>query len=114
MDTVGSLSMFGGVNATVEALGDISLQSGARVALESLGNISIKSPTVAIDDVVLLASGFATSALTSTLATTAKFALPTIDAGECKMPEPPAKSTSLSYIKFENTQSTGGYISAEE
>lgn len=114
MDTFGSLSMFGGVNATVEALGDISLQSGARVALESLGNISIKSPTVAIDDVVLLASGFSTSALSSTLATTAKFALPTIDAGECVMPEPPAKSTSLSYLKFENIQSTGGYISAEE
>jgi len=30
------------------------------------------------------------------------------------MPEPPSRSSALSYIKFENTQSTGGYVSAEE
>jgi len=114
MDSFGPMSLWASTNAIIEAIGDLSLSGITRAVMQSGANVSIKAPTVAIDDVVLLASGFATDRLFGLNSTTAKFALPTIDAGECKMPEPPAKSTSLSYIKFENTQSTGGYISAEE
>jgi hypothetical protein len=96
---------------TMDTIGLAHISGLGQVALQSTANISINAPFVAIDDTVALASGFAVPTLPSAIG---KFALPTIDAGECKMPEPPAKSTSLSYIKFENTQSTGGYISAEE
>lgn len=114
MDSLTTFNAFGLGNVAIESLADVSISAALRSVVQGGTNISINAPTVAIDQVVLLASGFATPAIPTIPGGIASFALPTIGAAETKMPEPPSKSTALSYIKFENTQSTGGFISAEE
>lgn len=91
--------------------GPAHIKSNLQMSLQGLANVSIKGTSVFIDDLISMAMGLAIPAVSPGVPS---FALPTINAAECQMPEPPSRSAALSYIKFENTQSTGGYISAEE
>ena len=91
--------------------GPAHIKSNTQMSLQGAANVSIKGTSVFIDDLISMAMGLAIPAVSPGVPS---FALPTINAAECQMPEPPSRSAALSYIKFENTQSTGGYISAEE
>ena len=124
-----------GDNLFIQGAGNTNVKS-AQVFLDASGNMNIRSAytkigngqvsingtSVAIDDIVFLASGQAVSAPGGSEATAAEEALPAMPAEAADMPEPAAKSAGNGgtggfvggTYKNPSVAGGGGYISADD